>query len=708
MPPGRNEPCPCGSGRKYKLCCQSADAALEAAAAASATRTSQPGRRELSHRPAILEVIRAVPEWAADIFALPVAVTDGSSPRPVALLVTAGELVVHSDMLGRLRGGAGPVAEALELGVREAARIVGHWPERVVVRHADVADALAPRLASRQTSVRAGEDPGLAVAAKSLLQHMIGESMWPPPSSAELWRGWELADGLVGELFAAAARFYRSAPWTVAGNFQAPRAIMPSGRAWTCSILGQGAEEYGLVLYGDPIDLFERTAGPDLGIFEDVAGPILALTFERLTDLPRTAMREARSHRWEIAGPTAYPRLMTINTAGGGVSAANAQDLLLLLKAVPAWVEAHEPFLEEERESTVPMDAVRWTHEGTGVVFEYGGEGALAGYEGDYDAGAPADLRAELRALVAEVGEEFGPDVDREQLLAEVNRRMGPIVEALNRRPMADLGGLSPDQLHRLLTADWGHDNGVLRLNRKLQAHDVAGAPIVVNARMLLGMGLESGTLPATQSGNLKPALVEELLPRLRWVDAHRAAFSREYHTRTWETDHTELHRLRVVCEQAGLLMRRSARFDLSPRARRLAADEHAGELMAALFVTWFRRFNMAYTTRYEWPELQQQMAYTLVRLPDVARGWRTAGSLLPDVVLPLAVERFVGSAGGRQGAAWALEYLVLDVLAGFGLLERKVEDEYDLAARRLRYRVAPLLAQFVKLVWDDDDADQA
>lgn len=30
MPPGRNAPCPCGSGRKYKSCCLRADLEREA------------------------------------------------------------------------------------------------------------------------------------------------------------------------------------------------------------------------------------------------------------------------------------------------------------------------------------------------------------------------------------------------------------------------------------------------------------------------------------------------------------------------------------------------------------------------------------------------------------------------------------------------------------------------------------------------------
>jgi len=35
MKPGRNDPCSCGSGKKYKHCCQSKDAAQAASARAS-------------------------------------------------------------------------------------------------------------------------------------------------------------------------------------------------------------------------------------------------------------------------------------------------------------------------------------------------------------------------------------------------------------------------------------------------------------------------------------------------------------------------------------------------------------------------------------------------------------------------------------------------------------------------------------------------
>lgn len=49
--PGRNDPCPCGSGQKYKRCCLSKDQAAESAAlaAAAAARAGEAARHDHSH-----------------------------------------------------------------------------------------------------------------------------------------------------------------------------------------------------------------------------------------------------------------------------------------------------------------------------------------------------------------------------------------------------------------------------------------------------------------------------------------------------------------------------------------------------------------------------------------------------------------------------------------------------------------------------------
>lgn len=60
---GRNEPCPCGSGRKYKRCCWAKHAAERAAAAAPDAAASGHVRTGVAHGRSWDEV-RRLDEWA--------------------------------------------------------------------------------------------------------------------------------------------------------------------------------------------------------------------------------------------------------------------------------------------------------------------------------------------------------------------------------------------------------------------------------------------------------------------------------------------------------------------------------------------------------------------------------------------------------------------------------------------------------------------
>src|SRR5690606_23274482 len=105
------------------------------------------------------------------------------------------------------------------------------------------------------------------------------------------------------------------------------------------------------------------------------------------------------------------------------------------------------------------------------------------------------------------------------------------------------------------------------------------------------------------------------------------------------EQDVFPLHVVRLVCELAGLLRRRSQRFEVTTAGRRLAASDRAGELHATLFHTFFRKLSLDYLVGWgEWPELQHQVAFTLYRLPEAARDWSSAGDLLSETVLPYAL----------------------------------------------------------------------
>lgn len=693
--PGRNDLCPCGSGRKYKQCCQAKDVVAEVSGSTLSAVRERMRTAAASER-----------EWQADAIPVMARFEDGKSPRPVLLLVTAGELVVHENVVGRLGGETVDVARAIERTIMATAREAGVFPETVRVRHDDVAAQLGPLLAARDVAVESGAVPALEAAARSLMGAVFGAELWPPVCHADTWAAWDLPRPLIAELFAAAAQFYRLAPWSDVANLQAPRAVLPSGRAWTCSVLGNADIEYGLALYSEPSDLHDvaehaTPAAP----FGSIRGRMIGVTFGGRTAEVEGLRREARLNRWELAGPHAIPALMTVNTPGGGVSRQDARDLIALLRALPAFVQKHRRALRTEERTGEPVTPIAWHEPDSGIAFQYAGEAVLYDADDDFD---PRDVLASdadfdpselLRAAIREVAEELGEAPDEAALMEALDRKLRERVFEQNRRPQQDSGGLSPEQVDVLLQADWSDPLGPVRLRRDLSLSDVASSDILADARTLLGLAIERGSLGATQAGNLKVDVVTEMMNRMS--DRYeRMAGTERAGTRIREEDVWPLHTVRVVCELAGLLHPRSTRFDLTAAGRRLADDAHVGELYELLFRTWFRKFDISYGGRLQWPELQTQFAYTLYRLPDTAKNWRNAAALLQDVVLPHARSR-APVIDTVETAPIILETDVLDTLAGFGLLDRREESA---TAQRppagslraaARYRATPLARTF-------------
>lgn len=87
MTPGRNDPCPCGSGRKYKRCCYGAEVA------------ATPGGRLPDLPPAARAEALAAERWEADVLALPRMYKGSGDQRPVLAMVTAGGALLHLDLL---------------------------------------------------------------------------------------------------------------------------------------------------------------------------------------------------------------------------------------------------------------------------------------------------------------------------------------------------------------------------------------------------------------------------------------------------------------------------------------------------------------------------------------------------------------------------------------------------------------------------------
>lgn len=92
--------------------------------------------------------------------------------------------------------------------------------------------------------------------------------------------------------------------------------------------------------------------------------------------------------------------------------------------------------------------------------------------------------------------------------IADAQRWLDARMHAYNDAPQAELAGLSPNQMHRLLSTDWS-DFSVTRLARDLTLADVEGSAWFQGARALIrAVDARGGILP---DGAAEAGVLEEL-----------------------------------------------------------------------------------------------------------------------------------------------------------------------------------------------------
>lgn len=693
MKVGRNQPCPCGSGRKYKVCCLPRD---RAAATSGRGRAAVGGRR--LHLPAdVVAEARRQPAWEADLVALPAGLAGSDRSYMAAALVAAGPVVVGMDTVPCRGTEPDQVAEVLAGTIEAAAVEVGAWPETVVVRHPEVAAALEERFSGELGALGRGERSeveaffyldALDPAARSLIERVAGEPIWPPIAHAQTWAAWGLPDDDVAALFAALARYYRAAPWRVLDDAPPLTAWWPAGDEWTLAVLGAAGETLGLGVYADLED-YEEVLGeePTGQSLDEIGDWIVGVTFVVADDLPRPMRREIARAGWEVAAPAAYPLLMPMLTPGGGITRKTARRLADVLDAVVALVEDQRESVRDGR----PAEA-----EGPGgVTVEYPGEDPDERGRREM---LPPELRDVLEGLRSG---SFETMADAE---AHVTRR----VTTYNETPRDDLSGLTPRQAQTLIDAGLEED-GPLRLVDDLDLDDLEDADFLHNARTLLAAVHAADGAPATDAGNLKRAFVADMLERMRWPDGELETIRRMNKVIN-EGDVPLLHRLRVVLDVAGLVQRRTGRFRITARGRELLPEDRAGRLMAHLFRTYFRDYNIGYGGRgLDTAPIQQGVPLFLARLPREAADWVDRDELAATLLPPqLAAEDPDAATPGRlplaEIRAIQLAVHVFDPLARFGLVEERGRGGGpDRWSRDVEVRTTPLFERFVRVEWEGE-----
>jgi hypothetical protein len=395
MTTGRNDPCPCGSGKKYKKCCMD----LDRAGGADGLVPSQARPR-----------IAAAEEWEVDVVPLSGRIESDPASRPGVLLVLAAGFVLHNHVLERPSPEPEPLAAILATGLKAAGERAGIFPSRVRVRHPEVVEMLRQRLARElpdgpepAPEIVAGPLPMLDDAAFALAESFSGHRHRFHLSCPNVWAGWDLPPELVEALFRAAAGFYRTTPWDVLGNLDAFEAATAAGRRWTVSVLGAAGEVFGLNLFSDSADLWRLSERDQETAFDDLAGQVIALHFLSGQEVGRAMVREAAAAGWEVADARGYPMLYTMSSPAGGLRRHDAEDLLAILGAIPRFLEHQARAVEESR----PVGW--WRDEPTGVELSYEPEG-------DVDIG-PVWMPEHLDPGGAE-----GPGADPEAAVTEARR----------------------------------------------------------------------------------------------------------------------------------------------------------------------------------------------------------------------------------------------------------------------------------------------
>ena len=369
----RNDPCPCGSGRKYKRCCLAGDLqrarhqaivpghidSIDRLRPALTLEPDDPGEAEAV-------AIEPGATWMVDIVPLPMAISHDSSARSaMGLVVDSSGMVLLIKPIEAAPSELESITEEMEALVEEAAASVGVWPATVRVRYPQIRALLAPGLSRRRISVRSARRlAALDRARRDFAQKALGLGELADISAfIGRWSQFGAPRTLIAEVFDAAGEFYRSRPWSMLTADDAFDVVLPGEAQWTALVLGSAGATFGLVLLEQRSDVRRVLQPTDGTKAPAVQGSALYCTFDDNKDVPREFREEVKRNRWTLPAADIYPVLVAINTPAGGVTRRQLHGLAKILRATAAFSVSLPELVRGEG------TAGFWSHSATGVNF---------------------------------------------------------------------------------------------------------------------------------------------------------------------------------------------------------------------------------------------------------------------------------------------------------------------------------------------------
>ncbi|MCD6393666.1 MAG: hypothetical protein J7M40_09170 [Planctomycetes bacterium] len=298
------------------------------------------------------------------------------------------------------------------------------------------------------------------------------------------------------------------------------------------------------------------------------------------------------------------------------------------------------------------------------------------------------------RILAEELGDQSFENIEN------ANEKLQEVMKARNAAPDAELGGLSPDQVSRLIYLSWDDDGFPLKFNKKLELSEPKNSVLFANAVICLNTLVElKNENTATAAGNLNRKFVKLIFDRLIIPEDEKKSIL-EYNKVINETDVFPLHIARVVCQSAGLIHKRKNKFLVPKKYHSLLADERAGELYVLLFNSYFTKFNIGYVDRLpELASIQHTIAYSIHRLGEIADSYTDVKRLSEEILLPSVLKEVRGGISKYVKIEWILRSRILEPLIDFGLVECKYK-QFKGYSSVDAVRKTQLFDRFIRCEW--------
>ena len=282
--------------------------------------------------------------------------------------------------------------------------------------------------------------------------------------------------------------------------------------------------------------------------------------------------------------------------------------------------------------------------------------GHICGVLGSY----VPDLAAALRETLSDPGTELGADSEADLCSAP--------------------DGAEP--LARMITVDPG-----------LESSEVAATTFFHRTHTLLSRISAAGGVKATVANNLNRAFVREIARDFgvltEWMDSGWAKHPMN------EQDWDQIHIPRIVAEMARFLRRTKGVFYVTKKGKGMLAEEHAGELYAVLFHTFFNHFNLAYIDRR--PDVlfpQNRVPALLAEIATRPAKWQRPLDVITFLLQP-GFEELTNETELRY-LGTTVDARVLRPLCDFGLMEIRSVTPPGTFREMREYRKTSLFDRFL------------